>query len=203
VRPSVLPEDPSPILRRQAQDREHAPQTLIEVGHTLVRAADHRDEVKACRSAECTGRVNNDGCRIPLFMRPYWALPERLAWFSGAVPGVCCPIAARRAPRKTWVDPPYHRETRREARARAGSRGHETRARKRESLKTSDRAWSSLAALVCPLARSTGVWSLASLRRAVLTLILFACRSGLTPFAVSAALGIRDCRAGNACALAC
>src|SRR6266542_5549185 len=99
--------------------------------------------------------------------------------------------------------PPYHRETRREARARAGSRGHETRARKRESLKTSDRAWSSLAALVCPLARSTGVWSLASLRRAVLTLILFACRSGLTPFAVSAALGIRDCRAGNACALAC
>src|SRR5437764_3052310 len=37
--------------------------------------------------------------------------------------------------------PPYHRAARREARARAGTRGHESPARRRKRPKTSDRAW--------------------------------------------------------------
>ena len=40
--------------------------------------------------------MNDDGCGIALFMWSFRAVPERLAWLSGAVPGVCCPIAARR-----------------------------------------------------------------------------------------------------------
>ena len=39
--------------------------------------------------------VNNDGCPITLFVRSFRAVSEQLARLSGAVPGVCCPIAAR------------------------------------------------------------------------------------------------------------
>src|SRR5205823_10651732 len=41
-----------------------------------------------------TRKVNNGGHGIALFMRPFQAVPERLAWLSTAVLGVCCPIAA-------------------------------------------------------------------------------------------------------------
>src|SRR5438046_2124383 len=45
------------------------------------------------------GREVHDGTHgVALFMRLFRAVQERLAWLSGAVPGVCCPIAARRAP---------------------------------------------------------------------------------------------------------
>jgi hypothetical protein len=46
--------------------------------------------------------------------------------------------------------PPYHRATRREARAQAGSRGHESRGRRRNRRKASDRAWPRLPGLVFP-----------------------------------------------------
>jgi hypothetical protein len=46
--------------------------------------------------------------------------------------------------------PPYHRAARREARASAGTRGHESPARRRKRPKTSDRAWTRAPALVFP-----------------------------------------------------
>jgi hypothetical protein len=39
--------------------------------------------------------VDDGGHEITLFMRPFRTIPERLARLSGAVPGVCCPTAAR------------------------------------------------------------------------------------------------------------
>jgi hypothetical protein len=38
--------------------------------------------------------VDDGGHGSPLFTQPLRTVPERLAWLSGAVPGVCCPIAA-------------------------------------------------------------------------------------------------------------
>ena len=46
--------------------------------------------------------------------------------------------------------PPYHRAARREARASAGTRGHESPARRRKRPKTSDRAWTRAPALMFP-----------------------------------------------------
>jgi hypothetical protein len=46
--------------------------------------------------------------------------------------------------------PPYHRATRREPRARAGSRGHGSPARRRNRPKTSDLPWTPVLALVFP-----------------------------------------------------
>ena len=46
--------------------------------------------------------------------------------------------------------PPYHRATRRERRARPGSRGHGSPARRRNRPKTSDLPWTPVPALVFP-----------------------------------------------------
>jgi hypothetical protein len=54
--------------------------------------------------------------------------------------------------------PPYHGATRRERRARPGSRGHERRARTRICPKARDRAWTPVPALVFPQS-SLGVLS--------------------------------------------
>ena len=57
--------------------------------------------------------------------------------------------------------PPYHRATRREPRARPGSRGHERRARTRIRPKARDRAWTPVPALVfpqCSLGVSSPSW---------------------------------------------
>jgi hypothetical protein len=40
--------------------------------------------------------VDDDRHRMPLFVRPFPSVPGRVSWLSGAVPDVCCPIAARR-----------------------------------------------------------------------------------------------------------
>ena len=46
--------------------------------------------------------------------------------------------------------PPYHRATKWEARAKPGSRGHESRARRRNLPKTSDPSWTRVPAVVFP-----------------------------------------------------
>jgi hypothetical protein len=40
-------------------------------------------------------QVNNDGCDIPLLMRPFGAATEIPAWLSELRGDVCCPFAAR------------------------------------------------------------------------------------------------------------
>src|SRR5207249_10187960 len=68
-------------------------------------------------------------------------------------PGEKAPIYGAFAEPSDGLDrrpPPYHRATRREARASAGTRGHESPARRRKRPKTSDRAWTRAPALVFP-----------------------------------------------------
>jgi hypothetical protein len=48
------------------------------------------------------------------------------------------------------LTPPYHRATSREARAVPGSRGHESRARRRNLLRASDPAWTRVPGVVFP-----------------------------------------------------
>jgi hypothetical protein len=60
---------------------------------------------------------------------------------------------ARRAEPSDGLEPStpsYHRATRRKARARPGSRGHESRARRRNRQKTSNPSWTPVPALVFP-----------------------------------------------------
>jgi hypothetical protein len=64
-------------------------QTLEETGATGLEPA-----TSGVTGQFDTRKVNNGGHGMALFMRPFQAVPERLAWLSTAVPGVCCPIAA-------------------------------------------------------------------------------------------------------------